>query len=331
MLLRAGFTAQRALVKHARDTAMVSSAASMSTTARMNPTFIPAYTLVTPGVQSGSGPATPSKPAQAPQQAGMPQVTAPAPRPTPFAISQSTGLRLVERVAARAADRTRLSLADKSLDKEASLLTGTITPGKIGDTDAEVGGGTAGARKARVQAESLARIERYMGQGKSPAARAAVRTVLARKAAELTAGSSTDPVAQLAALAARAEAEGVRLLLSREERILIKEWRKKSGTRPANPRVRAPTYDPVAASTTLQPLAVETKRLKTFVDRHRDDLADAAKAVRFPSFGGVGRAASGAATPAAAALAQASAAAPAADAPAVDAAAAPAPAAIASN
>jgi hypothetical protein len=310
--------------------------ASFSSSVRMNPLFLSAHDLVSTASSGSSASASPAAPKGASpasstsSSSALPEIVAPPRASPPFARPQSTGLRLVARVAERATERTRLSLADRSLDKEASITTGTITPGRIGDTDAEVGGssGADGNRKNRVQPESLARIERYMGQGKSPAARAAVHAVLGKKASEFTAGSPTDPIAQLAALAAKAEAEGIRLLLSREERALLKDWRKTHGTRPASPRIQGPGYDAVAAAATLAPLAPETKRMKTYVDRNREDLSDAAKAVRFPMarFAALQQQAKTAGAKPAAAAPAAAAPAPVAAAPA-DAAAAPAPAA----
>jgi len=248
--------------------------------------------------------------------------------PPPFARPASSGVRLVAAIAARAAERVRARRAAESLDKEATLATGQLTPGARDGADAQpadaaklagagagsgagagaAAGAGAGGAAVNVGAEALLRIERAMaGRGVSAGTRAGVRAVLAQKAAEAArAAEAANPVARLAALRRRAEALGARLpLTGRELGALRSLEREQAAARRAAPgragrgapwaamRIPAPPLD--AAASRLRALEPAGKKLRALLlqpDRRADLLARARQALQAQGAAGAQGAAS---------------------------------------
>jgi hypothetical protein len=220
--------------------------------------------------------------------------------PPPFARPQASGARLVAAIAERAAERTRASKADESLDKEASIATGRLMPALRNAASDDALKSSALSRSkvesVHVGAEALGRIERAMaGRGVSAGTRAGVRAVLAQKAAETAkASEAQSPLARLSSLKRSSEALGYKLPLTgkessllrsmeREQAALLKKGNSAMGGggffrgKASSMRIPAPPLD--LAASTLKSLTPDGKVLKRVLvqsDR-RADLMQRAK------------------------------------------------------
>ena len=226
--------------------------------------------------------------------------------PPPFARPQASGARLVAAIAERAAERTRASKADESLDKEASITTGRLMPALRSSSASDDALKSSAMSRSKVEsvhvgAEALGRIERAMaGRGVSAGTRAGVRAVLAQKAAETAkASEAQSPLARLSSLKRTSEALGYKLPLTgkessllrameREQAALLKKGNSAMGAaggggggfyrgKASSMRIPAPPLD--LAASTLKPLSTDGKVLKRLLvqsDR-RADLMQRAK------------------------------------------------------
>jgi hypothetical protein len=199
----------------------------------------------------------------------------------PYARPATAAGRLVSSIQQRAQRRRTASLADTFLDKESSVLTGTIVPGKRDQAEAAAAAAAAASSSssssssssaprgassggAYVGGEALGRIERSMAQNKSLGAKAGVRAMVVRKGQETAKAS---PAGKLDALLQKAKQLGLSVKLSPQEREALRTFQKEhvgrsaQASRPgAAVRIPAPPLDP--AANRLRPLGEDARRLR---------------------------------------------------------------------
>jgi hypothetical protein len=197
----------------------------------------------------------------------------------PYARPATAAGRLVSSIQQRAQRRRTASLADTFLDKESSVLTGTIVPGKRDQAEAAAAAAAtasssssssssvprgASSGGAYVGGEALGRIERSMAQNKSLGAKAGVRAMVVRKGQETAKAS---PAGKLDALLQKAKQLGLSVKLSPQEREALRTFQKEhvgrsaQASRPgAAVRIPAPPLDP--AANRLRPLGEDARRLR---------------------------------------------------------------------
>lgn len=194
----------------------------------------------------------------------------------PYARVQSRGPLLVSQVAQRASNRIRNSLADISLDKETSIITGVLTPGRIASMEEKNVSRGAQKKNVQVTVDALGRIQRAFGNS-SATTKAVVDAVLNKKAAEIESESRDVLVAKLSDLALAAIESGVNLKLTKSEREAITEYR--SNLPYSLPRLQASPVDPVA--TKMKPLSKDAAQLASYLQNHRHTVLEKARGIRF--------------------------------------------------
>lgn len=182
---------------------------------------------------------------------------APVEKINPFALPMPPSANHVTRVAERASRRKRETLADISLAKQESVLTGILTPGMVGESDG--GKGRPQGAPARVTAEGLQRIQMAMTQRRSEAGRAVARAVLAAKAAELESREDEGAAGAITDVARAAFASGISIRLTSAE-MGVAASSMMATLVPSMPRGQPAPID--KASTSLPTLSPEGKRLQ---------------------------------------------------------------------